>query len=82
MEIQFNTGRHYTEQGQLIRAKVLDDGSVLFADDSRKVSGHILGIVRNAKYTEASLQSTVMHHYDHNNYKFDSAAWSYLVGAK
>jgi len=41
MQIKFNTGRHYTEHGQRIAARLLDDGSVVFVDADRQIEGRI-----------------------------------------
>jgi hypothetical protein len=84
MEIKFNTGRAYTTQGQIIRAKVDTDGSVLFADDSRSIDGRIA----KPKYidfrvarpsTEAELRAYVMSAYDRNEYASDEGSWTYLM---
>jgi len=41
MDIQFNTSRLYTKEGQIIRAVTQEDGSIIFHDFSRMGSGRI-----------------------------------------
>lgn len=39
--IRFNTGRHYTREGQRIAAKITDDGGIFFVDVDRMVDGFV-----------------------------------------
>jgi len=41
MDARWNTGRPYTNQGQIIRAATQADGSIPFADLSRRIDGRI-----------------------------------------
>ena len=66
MKTVFNTGRHYTEQGQIIAA-VYRDGIVSFYDVSRCVDGSFEP--ETPIVNEAELQSLLMHRYDHGDYK-------------
>jgi len=57
--IQFNTGRKYTADGQIITATLHDDGVVTFMDHSRGIDGEFkLGQHCSFNQTE------VMHWYD------------------
>lgn len=69
MRIQFNTGRHYTEQGQRIIAEKVTYNSIIFNDIDRGISGFFpwYGHIRGGLH----LQEIVMFCYDHGNY-----AWS------
>ncbi len=58
--IQFNTGRKYTAQGQIIKATLHDDGVVTFMDHSRGVDGEF------KLCGDRFDQAVVMHAYDHN----------------
>jgi hypothetical protein len=78
MEIKFNTGRSYTAEGQVIRAKVCADGSIIFADDSRAVDGRIAAPAFPPK-DEAGLRALVMQAYDHNQTTRDHETWVYLM---
>jgi hypothetical protein len=75
MEVQWNTGRR---AGQIIRARVQPDGSILFVDISRGVDGLIdkpfwpIG-------DENDLRETVMDAYDHNRYRSTGGSWMYLM---
>lgn len=68
VEVTFNTGRQYTDEGQRITVRVHDDGTTLFKDHSRMVYG-----VLNKKYSKAtgSLQAFVMREYDLGEIHFD-----------
>ena len=75
-ETIWNTGRLYSAEGQIIRAKVQSDGSILFADISRSIDGRI------AKPTvpvtqEGMLQRLVDSKYLHNDYKSDADSWEF-----
>lgn len=62
--IEFNTGRKYTAEGQVVRATLHDDGVVTFMDHSRLIDGEFVvdpgcELIKNA----------VMRHYDSGNYR-------------
>lgn len=42
MEIKFNTGRYYSPEGQLIKAKLIN-GKIYFHDLSRHIQGVLKG---------------------------------------
>jgi hypothetical protein len=68
--ISFNTGRKYTEAGQLITATLHDDGVVTFMDHSRCVDGEFkLGLHCTFNQTE------VMHWYDSNQAHGTLRSW-------
>lgn len=81
MEHKWNTGRVYTAQGQIIRAKILKDGSIVFADISRVIAGHI-ETTRERINTEGDLEKFVMRHYDNNEYRADQESWEYMMFGK
>lgn len=66
MKTVFNTGRHYTDDGQIIAA-VYRDGIVSFYDVSRMIDGSFTP--KTPIVNEAQLQSVLMHRYDHGEYK-------------
>lgn len=61
--IEFNTGRKYTAEGQVIKATLHDDGIVTFFDHSRMIDG---------QYTldefETFREANVLKHYDAGTY--------------
>lgn len=78
MRIQFQTGRGYQPTthkypGQVIRA-ILDtkEKRVLFLDLSRGVDGQFPVAMPKMLETEYSLKTSVMNHYDHNDYSYIS----------
>ena len=79
MEIKFNTGRLYTREGQVIRAIQVDDGTILFADDSRQIDGRLAAPKFSDVTTFEGLRDYVMLRYDHNEYTRDQTTWSYLM---
>lgn len=81
METKFNTGRKYQADGQWIRAKLMDDGFILFADDSRGIAGRI----PPRKFpvdSERELQRVTLSAYDHNDYRLDDESWTYMMQGK
>ena len=78
MEIKFNTGRSYTAEGQVIRAKVCADGSIIFADDSRGVDGRIAAPAFPLT-SEGALRDFIMQAYDRNQTTRDHETWEYLM---
>ena len=62
--IQFNTGRQYSKQGQRIVAAQVDDGRIFFVDLDRCIDGMITA--PSAELTEAS----VLKAYDSNQYRW------------
>jgi hypothetical protein len=59
--IEFNTGRKYTAEGQVVKATLHDDGVVTFFDHSRSVDGEF----KLGKHCSFN-QVEVMHWYDSN----------------
>lgn len=57
--IQFNTGRKYTAEGQVIVATLHTDGVVTFMDHSRGIDGQFIMPLHCTLN-----QAEVMHHYD------------------
>lgn len=69
--IEFNTGRKYAADGQIIKATLHDDGVVTFFDHSRKVDGEFkLGQHCSFNQTE------VMHWYDSGSAQGTQRSWS------
>lgn len=62
--IEFNTGRKYTRDGQIIRATLHDDGVVTFYDQSRMIDGQF-ECEDAAHFTKA----LVLDMYDHGHYR-------------
>jgi hypothetical protein len=56
----WNTGRHYSSNGQRIAAAILDDKRVAFVDIDRGISGITKDPIHNAR----SIQEFVMSQYD------------------
>jgi hypothetical protein len=68
--IEFNTGRKYTSQGQIIKATLHDDGVVTFFDRSRGIDGQfILG--QHCSFGETE----VMHWYDSGMARSSKRSW-------
>lgn len=66
--IQFNTGRKYTAEGQVITATLYADGTVTFMDHSRMIDGEFkLGL--HCQFN----QIEVMHHYDAGSTGYQSS---------
>ena len=80
-EIRFNTGRGYSVDGQWIAVWERDDGSILFADLTRGVYGHIDAPRFPALVeTDEGLQRYVMGKYDRVEYSVDSYAHGFYMG--
>lgn len=62
--IEFNTGRRYTANGQLIRATLHDDGVITFMDHGRHIDGQFGPITPPQPLT----QNLVMAAYDNGHY--------------
>jgi hypothetical protein len=76
VEFQWNTDRLYQADGQRIKAIQLDDNSVIFADMSRGIDGHIKPapcVLGNL----AAMRDFVMAHYDRNDYQADETSWKF-----
>ena len=73
---EWNTGRRYTEAGQIIRARLEPDGSILFADLSRGINGRIAASAYPIE-DAAALRRRVMVAYDTNTYRADAASHEY-----
>lgn len=67
--IHFNTGRHYTANGQRITATLHDDGVVTFHDHSRMIDGEFT--LHCAPFD----RETVMAIYDSHAYKSGPRSW-------
>jgi hypothetical protein len=78
MEARWNTGRKYTSAGQVIKARVMADGSILFADMSRGVDGVIAKPPVKIR-SEAALKAVVMRAYDSNAYRSSEGSWMHLL---
>jgi len=63
--IEFNTGRKYTREGQVVRATLHDDGVITFMDHSRMIDGEFGPITPAQELTQA----LVMAMYDNGTYK-------------
>jgi len=66
--IHFNTGRLYQSYGQVVFVGVLADGTIIFDDRSRGVSGQLTKIIDEG-VTDATLQRLVMREYDHSDWR-------------
>jgi hypothetical protein len=62
--IQFNTGRKYTAEGQIVTATLYADGTITFYDSSRMVDGEFK-LPLHCSFN----QTEVMHHYDAGTYQ-------------
>jgi hypothetical protein len=62
--IEFNTGRKYTAEGQVVRATLHDDGVITFMDHSRMIDGEF----KNLGNTEFGPRM-VMDMYDAGTYR-------------
>ena len=78
MQVQWNTGRQYTSEGQRITARVMPDGSILFADYSRGVDGLIAKPPVEID-SEQTLRTIVMRAYDSHNYRSSQGSWMLLM---
>jgi len=68
--IKFKTGREYTERGQRIVARLLDNGDIVFLDVDRDIDGVISanGFSRDDVKELFFNRSAVMDAYDNGNY--------------
>jgi hypothetical protein len=78
MEATWNTGRKYTAAGQIIRARVMPDGSIVFADTSRAVDG-LIDKPPVEIDSELTLKTLVMRAYDSHAYRSSQGSWMYLM---
>jgi hypothetical protein len=82
LETTWNTGRKYTANGQVMRAKQ-DGNTILFADDSRMVDGEMeitesqRKIIMRGSMTY--FKEYVMGRYDRGEYKCSHESWCYLM---
>lgn len=73
--IKFNTGREYTEHGQRIVARLLDDGDIVFLDIDRGIDG----VIRANGISKEDIEElyfnrvTIMDCYDNGNYNQGNA---------
>lgn len=76
----FNTGRRYSEEGQVITVSLREDGSALFHDHSRGVAGRLShpasAALSHTCTAQAILRRDLMFEYDRNHYLDDSEGWS------
>lgn len=63
--IEFNTGRKYTAEGQVVRATLHDDGVITFMDHSRMIDGEFGPITPAQELTDR----LVMAMYDNGTYR-------------
>jgi hypothetical protein len=69
--IEFNTGRKYTAEGQVIKATLHKDGVVTFFDHARKIDGEFGPITPAQELT----RNLVMAMYDNGTYKGSKRSW-------
>lgn len=80
MDIQFNTGRLYTAEGQVIRAVFNQEAEVIhFADFSRACNGTIQAPSHTTFRTPGGLAQFVMSHYDRGEYWNSTESWALLM---
>lgn len=63
--IEFNTGRKYTAEGQVVRATLHEDGVITFMDHSRMIDGEFGPITPTQELTDR----LVMAMYDNGTYR-------------
>ena len=70
--IKFQTGREYTEHGQRIAARLLNNGDIVFLDIDRDIDGVISANGINKKDIEDLYfnRTTIMDCYDNGNYSW------------
>jgi hypothetical protein len=71
----WNTGAHYTAEGQIITGLLYDDGTVLFFDHSRLIAGRMQTTLAST-CPATVLRSAVMDAYLRNRYEMDMRASS------
>lgn len=71
----WNTGAHYTAEGQIITALLYSDGMVLFFDHCRLIAGRMQTTLAST-CPQTVLRSAVMDAYLHNRYDIDMCASS------
>ena len=73
--IKFKTGREYTEHGQRIVARLLDNGDIVFLDIDRGIDGVIRanGISKEDIEDLYFNRTTIMDCYDNENYSHGNA---------
>lgn len=71
MKISFNTGRLYTQEGQVITAEINEDAEVNFVDHSRMIAGSFIAppFRGDLPDPERRLARIVMSAYDHHEYR-------------
>lgn len=75
---EWNTGRHYTAEGQRIVAEVTATG-VNFFDMSRGIYGTVTLPTYSTLSDTASVRSHVMGRYDRNEYKGGEEAYNFFL---
>jgi hypothetical protein len=71
---KFNTGRHYTDDGQEIRVIVSDDNQIMFSDDSRNINGQFAFSGHRLPEHEYDISRIVMHRYDDDDFWYQRQA--------
>lgn len=81
--ISWNTGRKYTNDGQIIHARRNSDGTIVFADLSRGIDGEIQGsAMTTATATETEFKAFVLKHYDAGDYVTNQNSYAYYNQCK
>jgi hypothetical protein len=86
--ISFQGGGQYDDRGQLIHAKLVEDGAIAFLDVSRNIDGIIPSAVNRyiGDKQESAVQETTMWHYLRNSYtwrgEFGSLTWQAIEALK
>jgi len=76
----FNTGREYTEAGQIINYEIVD-GAILFYDVSRHIPGKITPTESLVDLTELQEWMILLDYYDSGDYDHLPYCQRELVGA-
>jgi hypothetical protein len=76
MDVQFNTDRSYTSEGQVVRAQLIaDEEKIIFADYSRGITGAIVCPTWDQGFrTPSGLATYTMKAYDRGEYSYDQRA--------
>ena len=69
--IEFNTGRMYTVEGQIIKATLHDDGVVTFMDHGRGIDGQFT-LGKHCSFNQVE----VMHWYDNGVARSTKRSWA------
>jgi len=78
LDTQWNTGRLYSAEGQIIRATYDGAETILFHDFTRMISGEIIvSIFAGRIETEEKLRRVVLSYYDDNRYRETPASYQF-----